>query len=153
MLRWVLTLIVGFQRRKPEAYKNGLILYFLSEMGSRERDRPMFLFRLADLLLDLNVSVLFVEAEVLSRLGPTRVRKSVYEGSMFKFRSSVNSGRVFLLIQGPLICLFPSSTPTSYIKALVGWLWVPQLDPVDDQVSPVWSFECMFYVPSGRPLP
>ncbi|RWW48805.1 hypothetical protein BHE74_00045088 [Ensete ventricosum] len=46
VLRWVHTPIVGFQRGKPEAYGEGLILYLLSEWGPCKQDHPTFLFRL-----------------------------------------------------------------------------------------------------------
>ncbi|RZR96005.1 hypothetical protein BHM03_00024928 [Ensete ventricosum] len=53
MLHRVHALVIGFQSGKPEACRDGLMLYFLSETGSPERDCPTFLVRLADLLLDL----------------------------------------------------------------------------------------------------
>ncbi|RRT47368.1 hypothetical protein B296_00051934 [Ensete ventricosum] len=49
----------------------------------------------------------FFEAKVLSRLGSTRVRRSIYVASTFKLGCVSTSRRVFLLVQGLSIHLFP----------------------------------------------
>ncbi|RRT56004.1 hypothetical protein B296_00038808 [Ensete ventricosum] len=62
------------------------------------------------------------------------------------------SRRAFLLIQS-IDSLVPWLTSHVLTMALVRRLWVLRLGPFDDQFSLVWSFECIFCVSSGRPLP
>ncbi|RRT54459.1 hypothetical protein B296_00042631 [Ensete ventricosum] len=69
MLHRVYAPDIGFQRGKPKACEDVLILYFLSERTPLERDRPAFLFRLVDLLLDLVQS-----SGGIALLGPERIR-------------------------------------------------------------------------------